>query len=199
MTELALSFCLVLLVATFVWRPWMQYRRTGDHGYRGFSGGVSFVERFSGILFAASVTIFVGDAVAVLAGALSVERLPRWLEISGVFLMVAGFILVLAAQKAMGASWRVGVDPGEQTELAREGLFRLVRNPVFSAIGVFFIGFSLVVPTILSFGALVCGAIGIELQVRRVEEPYLLSTHGDAYIEYAREVGRFVPGIGRLG
>jgi protein-S-isoprenylcysteine O-methyltransferase Ste14 len=36
------------------------------------------------------------------------------------------------------------------------------------------------------------------LQVRAVEEPYLLSVHGDAYATYAARVGRFVPGVGRL-
>ena len=41
-------------------------------------------------------------------------------------------------------------------------------------------------------------ALGLELQVRSVEEPYLLRTHGDAYRAYASRVGRFVPGIGRL-
>jgi protein-S-isoprenylcysteine O-methyltransferase Ste14 len=38
-----------------------------------------------------------------------------------------------------------------------------------------------------------------ELHVRRVEEPYLRRTHGDEYAAYAAQVGRFVPGIGRMG
>jgi protein-S-isoprenylcysteine O-methyltransferase Ste14 len=37
----------------------------------------------------------------------------------------------------------------------------------------------------------------IELQVRVVEEPYLLSVHGDAYRDYLANVGRFVPAVGR--
>ncbi|MFL5908785.1 MAG: methyltransferase family protein, partial [Solirubrobacterales bacterium] len=37
----------------------------------------------------------------------------------------------------------------------------------------------------------------LQLQVRFVEEPYLIRTHGDDYRAYASEVGRFVPGIGR--
>ena len=36
------------------------------------------------------------------------------------------------------------------------------------------------------------------MQVRAVEEPHLLATHGRAYADYAARVGRFVPGIGRL-
>jgi protein-S-isoprenylcysteine O-methyltransferase Ste14 len=37
----------------------------------------------------------------------------------------------------------------------------------------------------------------LEIQVRRVEEPYLLATHGEAYRRYASRTGRFVPGLGR--
>jgi hypothetical protein len=36
----------------------------------------------------------------------------------------------------------------------------------------------------------------IELQVRVVEEPYLLTVHCDAYRDYLATVGRFVPGLG---
>lgn len=38
----------------------------------------------------------------------------------------------------------------------------------------------------------------LELQVRVVEEPYLLSVHGSTYADYAARVGRFAPGTGRL-
>lgn len=40
---------------------------------------------------------------------------------------------MLAAQQAMGRSWRIGVDTDERTELVTEGVFGLVRNPVFTA------------------------------------------------------------------
>lgn len=40
--------------------------------------------------------------------------------------------------------------------------------------------------------------IGIGVQVRLVEEPYLRRTHGVAYTDYAARVGRFLPRLGRL-
>ena len=39
--------------------------------------------------------------------------------------------------------------------------------------------------------------LGLELQVRAVEEPHLARVHGEPYRSYLREVGRFVPGIGK--
>ena len=44
---------------------------------------------------------------------------------------------------------------------------------------------------------LVGAFIGIRQQVL-AEEAYLLRTHGDAYRAYARRVGRFLPGVGKL-
>jgi len=38
----------------------------------------------------------------------------------------------------------------------------------------------------------------VKIQVRLVEEPYLLRTHGPAYARYAQRVGRFLPGLGTL-
>jgi protein-S-isoprenylcysteine O-methyltransferase Ste14 len=45
---------------------------------------------------------------------------------------------------------------------------------------------------------LVAFLAGLEIQVRLVEEPYLIRVHGDAYRTYAARTGRFVPGVGRL-
>jgi protein-S-isoprenylcysteine O-methyltransferase Ste14 len=54
------------------------------------------------------------------------------------------------------------------------------------------------VPTWPGLAAPVLVGLGLELQVRLVEEPYLIRTHGDEYRAYAARVGRFVPGVGRL-
>jgi len=198
MTEFALALYGAFLVAAFGWRTWVQYRRTGDHGFRGFSGQVSASERASGVLFVMALVAFLGAPIAALLGLLPPSELPRWLSGLGVVLALLGFALVLLAQLQMGASWRIGVDPEERTALVEDGLFSLVRNPIFSAISVFALGFAMLVPNALSLVALVLGGVGLELQVRWIEEPYLLRTHGDEYARYAGRVGRFVPGVGRL-
>jgi protein-S-isoprenylcysteine O-methyltransferase Ste14 len=40
-------------------------------------------------------------------------------------------------------------------------------------------------------------AIGIRAHVKD-EEAYLMRTYGSDYADYARRVGRFLPGVGRL-
>ena len=98
----------------------------------------------------------------------------------------------------MGRSWRIGVDPGERTELVTAGPFALVRNPIFAAMLPTALGLTLLVPSWVALAGLAGLIAALELQVRVVEEPYLLQVHGDAYATYAARVGRFVPGVGQL-
>ncbi|WP_433786907.1 methyltransferase family protein [Actinomycetospora sp. CA-101289] len=116
----------------------------------------------------------------------------------GLVVALAGFVGTVGAQQAMGRSWRIGVEATERTELVESGMFGWSRNPVFLTMTITLIGLTLVVPNVVQLSALACLAIAVEIQVRWVEEPYLLRTHGAAYARYASRVGRFVPGVGRL-
>ena len=60
------------------------------------------------------------------------------------------------------------------------------------------LGIALVVPNLLAALMLVGIVVAQQIQVRLVEEPYLLRVHGETYRRYAARTGRFVPGIGRL-
>jgi protein-S-isoprenylcysteine O-methyltransferase Ste14 len=116
----------------------------------------------------------------------------------GFALCLLGLTATFGAQVAMGDSWRIGVDPKESTELVTGGPFRIVRNPIYSAMIPTCLGFVLLVPNALAVAAWIALVVGLELHVRGVEEPYLLRVHGRAYSEYAARVGRFLPGMGRL-
>ena len=119
-----------------------------------------------------------------------------WLQLAGVVLSGIGITGTLAAQVAMGDSWRVGVDPGEQTELVTDGPFALTRNPIFTMMLLTALGLTAIVPNALTLAGLVGLAVGVELQVRIVEEPYLATVQA-GYNAYAARVGRFLPGVGR--
>jgi len=110
---------------------------------------------------------------------------------------VLGAAVVIVSQYQMGNSWRVGLDPRERTQLMTSGLFAVVRNPIFSGVLLATAGLLLMVPSPISVAAVVCVFLGLEMQVRWIEEPYLARTHGPAYGSYARAVGRFVPGVGK--
>jgi protein-S-isoprenylcysteine O-methyltransferase Ste14 len=137
--------------------------------------------------------------IAELAGVEPISLLDdpvvRW---AGAALVVAGILATLAAQLAMGSSWRGDVDPEARTALVIDGPFKLVRNPIFTCTAAIVIGLALMVPNVLALLMLIAFIVSLEVQVRLVEEPYLERVHGDAYRTYAARTGRFLPGVGRL-
>jgi protein-S-isoprenylcysteine O-methyltransferase Ste14 len=195
---LALGLYLAGLVAAFGVRSWIHRRRTGSSGFRGVSGAPGSPEWWGGALFAAALVLGAAGPVLALTGTVTAPRLPQVFPWVGLIVTVVGFLGVLAAQAGMGASWRVGVDATERTELVTTGAFAVVRNPIFTAMLTTLAGLTLLVPTMVSAAAWLCLLVAVELQVRFVEEPYLLLTHRQAYASYAARVGRFLPGLGRL-
>jgi protein-S-isoprenylcysteine O-methyltransferase Ste14 len=98
----------------------------------------------------------------------------------------------------MGDSWRVGVDQSESTSLITHGVFSYARNPVFTGMLLVLWAVGFLVPNVVSLGGALAASVGLDLQVRLVEEPYLRTMHGEPYLRYAGRVGRFIPFIGRL-
>jgi len=137
----------------------------------------------------------------VLAGALEpIAGLDTTaLHAAGCVLAATGIAGTFAAQMAMGASWRIGVDESERTELVTGGVFSHCRNPIYTFMVIAWIGFAMLVPTWLSIASIGVGVIAFQVQVRWVEEPFLIRTQGAPYLAWARRVGRFLPGLGRLG
>ena len=140
-----------------------------------------------------------GALVAAAAGmpVLTLPGLVTPLAVAGLLVAAAGLALAWVAQSLMGSSWRIGVDPGETTALVTTGVFARARNPIFTAMILAQAGTVLMAPSCLSLAALAALVAAIELQVRRVEEPYLRAAHGPGYLDYAAQVRRFVPLLGR--
>jgi protein-S-isoprenylcysteine O-methyltransferase Ste14 len=190
----------VFFALAFGLRAVVHYRRTGMSGYVGFSADPFSVEWCAGVLFAAAVLGSGFAPVAELVGLVvpwtgSAAALGYRL---GIAFTIVGIVGTLWSQLAMGASWRVGVDHGARTELVSRGPFRFVRNPIFTWMTFASAGLVLLTPNPIAIGSFVALLIALELQVRLVEEPYLMRTHGDAYRRYAAATGRFLPGIGRM-
>jgi protein-S-isoprenylcysteine O-methyltransferase Ste14 len=116
----------------------------------------------------------------------------------GIVLAVAGVAGTAWCQRAMGPSWRVGIDPDERTALVTTGPYRSVRNPIYTAMFAFSLGLTLIVPNAASLLGMVAVVAVIDLVVRRVEEPYLDSVHGTDFRAWAGRTGRFLPGLGRV-
>jgi protein-S-isoprenylcysteine O-methyltransferase Ste14 len=199
--ELAIWMLIAFGVLTFGVRVAIQLLRTGESGLIGLRPGAGSADWLSGILFIGGTAAAVVSVVLVLDDSLAeIDALDTEAAHGiGIVLAGAGGLAVFGAQLGMGESWRIGVSDEQRTDLVTGGWFSICRNPIYTAMIFGWIGFALMVPTWIAFGGAAVIALGLEIQVRFVEEPYLLRAHGGEYRQYASRVGRFVPGLGRLG
>ena len=179
MPSLGLTLCIIWFLTLFVLRSLILWVKTGSLGINTFKG------RIGSLAWCATMSATVGILLAPISPLATLYNWPmsemlynvplvHWM---GAGLSLIGIVGALAAQLAMGESWRIGVDESERTNLVTDGMFRYVRNPIFSFVGVSMLGFFLTVPNGWALIAMVLTAIGIHLQVRFVEEPHLLSVH----------------------
>jgi protein-S-isoprenylcysteine O-methyltransferase Ste14 len=194
---------ITLFLGMLVWRAWWQRRRYGSRAVLLFQSPRR-VERLRDAAGAGLVLVLVGQAVVAAVQPTSVAPLlaaghpaATVARGAGAALLFGGIALVAAAQLALGASWRIGIEDGSRPGLVTSGLYRVCRNPIFLGILVMLAGYTLLLTTWLSLALLVGAAIGMRRQAL-TEETHLARAYGEAYRAYARRVGRFVPGIGRL-
>jgi protein-S-isoprenylcysteine O-methyltransferase Ste14 len=197
---LALILYVLYLALAFGLRTAIQLRSTGSSGFHGIDGEIGSVTWLAGVGFVVALVLGLAAPVLALLDVVSpIDALDRrGLHATGIALAVTGTVATLLAQFAMGDSWRIGVDPQERTALVTSGPFALVRNPIFAAMLPTALGLVLMVPSAIAILGLVVLIASLEVQVRIVEEPYLRSVHGQRYADYARRVGRFLPGLGKL-
>lgn len=179
---LHLLFALVALAG----RTLIQIVRHRDWGFR-----LGHADRTAG---AASAAMILGWLTTV--ASIPVHGHPQpGVAAVGVAAYMAGVGLTAWAQLVMGASWRIGVDPNERTDLVTSGPFGHIRNPIFTGMIAALAGITILTWSLLALAGLALVLAGVELQVRAVEEPYLRRAH-DSYASYQARTGRFVPNLG---
>ena len=200
MATLAVWLLIAFAVLTFGVRVVIQLRRTGTTGLIGLRQGAGIADWGSGILFIGGMAMGAASPVLVLQDSLDpIDALDVGaLHVIGIVVAVCGGLAVFLAQLGMGESWRIGVSDEQGTDLVTAGWFAFCRNPIYTSMIVGWTGLALIVPTWLGFAAAAVIALGLEVQVRFVEEPYLFRAHGEDYRAYASRVGRFLPRVGRL-
>lgn len=196
----------LVLVALFIgvgfgWRAWLHKRRFGHSGIVMFRSGRGDQHLREAALLLLGAILVVQAIVAALGrppiGPLLPLATGGVTAVAGGVVAIIGIVLMVRAQLDMGASWRVGVDEGARPGLVTRGLYRFSRNPIYLALFVALAGFALLMPTWLSLLALIGAIVGVGRQVRQ-EEAYLRRAYGAEFDRYAAQVGRYLPGFGRL-
>ena len=184
----------VCAVLIFGFRVGLQLRRTGDHGLRLAEQRANAAEVAATVLQACGLL-----GVLLLTVFDTITHLPGQLDLgfagatAGVVVCGAAVAITMLSQYQMGDAWRIGVDASEKNPLVTQGMFKLSRNPIYSGMLLVGIGFVILIPHILMVCCALLSYVGFEIQVQKVEEPYLRRVHGERYEEYCRNVGRYFP------
>ncbi len=119
---------------------------------------------------------------------------PIEISILGLVLVWGSQFIFLVSQYQMGKAWRIGLDEDPQL-LVTSGLFGVMRNPIYTCSVMLTIGVFLLSPSPWTIWLTFNSVIFVSLQTR-LEEQFLFASHGEKYLNYTRNVGRFLPGIG---
>jgi protein-S-isoprenylcysteine O-methyltransferase Ste14 len=197
---LAVALFVVFFAVDVLARGYLHWRSTGSTGTPRRDSGLKATDFAGGAVAFAGMTTTVAGTVLAATDRLHAVRYLDFtgVRVAGTLLAAIGIGAVWVAQSGMGTSWRATIDYTERPELVTTGLFAVIRNPIFTFIIATAAGLALMAPNAVALTGVVAAALGINLHVRRVEEPYLRWAHGDAYVRYAAKVGRFVPGVGRM-
>jgi protein-S-isoprenylcysteine O-methyltransferase Ste14 len=109
-------------------------------------------------------------------------------------LIFAGLIPLLDSIRRFIFVGRGTLMPAVPTEqLVVSGLYRFVRNPMYVGVLVVLLGEALLFWSMGMIVYIPLEWLGVDLFVRRYEEPTLIRRHPDEYPRYTRHVGRWVP------
>jgi protein-S-isoprenylcysteine O-methyltransferase Ste14 len=104
---------------------------------------------------------------------------------------VVSLLVTIRCWLRMGDDWRMDVGT-RKTALITDGLFRLIRHPIYAFSMLLMVCSALVVPTA---PMIVIAAVHLTLMnlKARNEEQHLSAVHGESYRRYVARTGRFFP------
>jgi protein-S-isoprenylcysteine O-methyltransferase Ste14 len=184
---------MVLAVFVFLVPIALYYRLksfTGERLSRRDEGLLILVGlRLAGLAVMVGALAFVINPVGMKWAAV---KLPDWSRWIGLPLGLAAVAWSFWMLRTLGPNLTDTVNVRAKATLVTGGPYRWVRHPMYLGVAFLMLAISLI--TANAFVALAGSAVEALLLLRtRTEEAKLVQRFGDAYREYARRTGRFVP------
>lgn len=139
---------------------------------------------------------FLGCALFFLVKVLGIAYMyydGAFTNLMGMILYIGGLSVVLVAILHLGESLAVGI-PERETQLKTQGLYRFSRNPIYTGAFIMCLGSCLYAIHPLNF-LLSAVAIAVHLRIVQREEEFLEQRFGQAWLEYKKQVPRY---LGRI-
>ena len=102
-----------------------------------------------------------------------------------------GDLIFLISVLCMKDSWRAGIPDNDRTELVTDGIYAFSRNPAFLGFDLQYIGVLLMFCNLLTAAFTAFAVAMLHLQILQ-EERYLTSAFGAEYLDYRRQVIRYL-------
>jgi protein-S-isoprenylcysteine O-methyltransferase Ste14 len=189
-------FVFLYFVISFLLPSYRTWRHTGINPVT--FGRDDTAHSYIGLVMKALIMLlFVNVVVFAIGNEIYIYLVPVWyleitvLDIIGLVLIHFSLAWIMIAQYQMSNNWRIGIDEKNKTQLVKDGVFGISRNPVFLGMMVSMLGLFLILPNVLSFFLTVASYIVIQVQVR-LEEAFLSREHGKAYDEYKLKTRRWL-------
>lgn len=109
----------------------------------------------------------------------------------GMFLLLLNLVISFLALVQMRDSWRVGIKEEDKTDLIISGIFKITRNPYFLSYILLFLAYILLVANVLILISSLLSFISIHKMIMK-EEKYLEALHGAKYLDYKKNVPRYL-------
>jgi protein-S-isoprenylcysteine O-methyltransferase Ste14 len=109
--------------------------------------------------------------------------------------LVVGLWLFYQSHADLGRNWSVTLEIRDKHQLVTNGIYSLVRHPMYLALLVYSAGQMLVLPNWIvgpAYGVAMALVFALRL---RPEEQMMLEEFGDEYRAYVRRTKRLIPGI----
>lgn len=153
------------------------------------NGKTGFVKNVECTMMVSTIFVVVVELVSI---ALGTTILPSWARWLGAGIGALGVAVFIAAVITMRDSWRAGVSKTDKTDLVTSGIFGVSRNPAFLGCDLLYIGILLMFFNWGLFAASFFTALMFHLQIVNVEEEFLIETFGEEYLDYKRQVNRYI-------
>jgi protein-S-isoprenylcysteine O-methyltransferase Ste14 len=121
------------------------------------------------------------------------HQVIAWISIAAALVHWTALTLRLSAIRRLGRFWSLQVEIRQEHCLVREGAYRFVRHPAYSAIIVEVLMIPVVANAWWSLALAVVTLVPLLVMRIRREEEAMVEKFGDTYREYQQEVGALIP------
>jgi protein-S-isoprenylcysteine O-methyltransferase Ste14 len=123
-------------------------------------------------------------------------QLPAVLPWCGTVLMLAALWLFYRSHADLGQNWSVTLELRKDHHLVRQGVYRLIRHPMYASIWLWCLAQGLLLENWLA-GWYALAAFAVMYFVRVPREERMMCEHfGQEYRDYMRQTGRLIPQLG---